>query len=280
MAGNGRWVGPRSRPLLHATSGSSLSGSTLRGGGTGPDLHHSAAGAPFRRLGEITMKRALIASRPAIRSDSGSPSWCRLIAAMLVLSGAWMLPSREASAACDSATRPSQCGWFDAGSLPPFVHDAILGKGGVLGAGNVLVLTSGDPADPDTEISNDLAQAGCGTNPDGWETFDCVLLDAFVPPQDSVVLALSSEWFEWYQTIFTDWMTIAGAGVETVDVSINSWINSKVDILPYGPAETGVVILTSLAASKMANFRVADSGDHIYDTAILVVPATWFGAVS
>ena len=25
------------------------------------------------------------------------------------------------------------------------------------------------------------------------------------------MLALSSEWFEWYQTIFTDWMTIAGA---------------------------------------------------------------------
>ena len=55
----------------------------------------------------------------------------------------------------------------------------------------------------------------------------------------------------------------------TVDVSINSWINSKVDIMPYGPMETGVVILTSLSKEKMVNFRVADSGDHIYDTAIV-----------
>jgi cysteine-rich repeat protein len=188
------------------------------------------------------------------------------------------LSAREVAAAspCDSATHPTQCGWFDSGTLPPFVHDAIVSKGGTLGAGNVLVLTSGDPNDPDTEISNDLGQNGCGTNPDGWQTFDCVLMDTYVPPQDSVVLALSSEWFEWYQTIFTDWMTIAGAGIPTVDVSINSWINNKVDIIPYGPMDTGVVILTSLAASKMVNFRVADSGDHIYDTAIVVVPASWF----
>ncbi len=185
----------------------------------------------------------------------------------------------EAASPCDGATHPTQCGWFDAATLPPFVHDAIVAKGGVPGPGNVLVLGSGDPADPDSEISNDLGQDGCGTNPDGWQTYDCVLLDNYVPPQDSVVLALSSEWFEWYQTIFTDWMTIAGAGVATVDVSINSWITNKVDIIPYGPMDTGVVLLTSLSAQKMVNFRVADSGDHIYDTNIVVVPATWFGAV-
>jgi cysteine-rich repeat protein len=185
----------------------------------------------------------------------------------------------RAASPCDGATHPNQCGWFDSGTLPPFVQDAILAKNGVVGAGNVLVLSSGDPADPDNEISNDVSQNGCGTNPDGWETYDCVLLDSFVPPQDSVILALSSEWFEWYQTIFTDWMTIAGAGIPTVDVSINSWIDNKVDVLPYGPWETGVVILTSLSASKMVNFRVADSGDHIYDTAIVVVPASWFSAV-
>lgn len=223
----------------------------------------------------------VVAGRPPVRSGRSSASWRQLILMMVALSGTWALSTRAANAAspCDAATHSGQCGWFDSGSLPPFVYDAILSKGGVLGEGNVLVLTSGDPSDPDGEISNDVGQLGCGTNPDGWETFDCVLMDAYVPPQDSVVLALSSEWFEWYQTIFTDWMTIAGAGVPTVDVSINSWINNKVDIIPYGPADTGVVILTSLAASKMVNFRVSDSGDHIYDTAIVVVPATWFASI-
>jgi hypothetical protein len=100
-----------------------------------------------------------------------------------------------AASPCDGATHPSQCGWLDAGSLPPFVRDAIQAKGGTLGPGNVLVLTSGDPLDADTEISTDVAQNGCGTNPDGWETFDCELLDQFVPPEDGLVLALSSEWF-------------------------------------------------------------------------------------
>ena len=203
-----------------------------------------------------------------------------LLAAISLFIGGMCARPVAAATPCDNATHPGQCGWFDSGSLPPFVHDAIVSKGGSVGAGNVLVLTSGDPNDPDNEISNDVAQNGCGTNPDGWETYDCVLLDSFVPPQDSVVLALSSEWFEWYQTIYTDWMTISAAGQTTVDVSINSWINNKVDIIPYGPAETGVVILTSLSSSKMVNFRVADSGDHIYDTAIVVVPATWLTAVS
>ena len=199
---------------------------------------------------------------------------------VLLLASAFVAGVAAAATPCDNATHPGQCGWYDSSSLPPYVVDAILAKQGVLGSGNVLVLTSGDPGDPDSEISNDVGLAGCGTNPDGWQTYDCTLMDSFVPPQDSVVLALSSEWFEWYQTIFTDWTTIAGAGVPTVDVSINSWINNKVDIIPYGPWETGVVILTSLGADKMVNFRVADSGDHIYDTAIVVVPATWFTALN
>jgi len=204
-----------------------------------------------------------------------------LVAAVVELAALTASPrAARAASPCDAATHPSQCAWLDSMSLPPFVYDAILAKGGVLGAGNVLVLGSGDPLDPDSEISNDVGQPGCGANPDGWETYDCVLLDAYVPPQDGLVLALSSEWFEWYQTIFTDWMTISSAGVPTVDVSINSWINNKVDVIPYGPMDTGVVILTSLAASKMVSFRVADSGDHIYDTAIVVVPATWFAGVS
>lgn len=227
------------------------------------------------------MQEVVVAVSAAVRSGRESRRWRQSFVAMVALAAVAALLPGAASAAgpCDAATHPGQCGWFDPGALPPFVSDAILSKGGVVGAGNVLVLTSGDPGDPDGEISNDVAALGCGTNPDGWETYDCVLLDAFVPPQDSVVLALSSEWFEWYQSIFTDWMTISSAGVPTVDVSINSWINSKVDIIPYGPSDTGVVILTSLAASKMVNFRVADSGDHIYDTAIVVVPATWFASV-
>lgn len=217
-----------------------------------------------------------------IKAATNSAMGNRRILAYLLVCLAAVLTSGSALAAspCDSATYPNQCGWLDGGTLPPFVRDAIVSKGGVLGVGNVLVLTSGDPNDPDTEISNDMMQFGCGTNPDGWETYDCNLVNNFVPAQDSVVLALSSEWFEWYQTFYTDWMTISAGGVPTVDVSINSWINNKVDIIPYGPVDTGVVILTSLSAAKMVSFRVADSGDHIYDTAILVVPATWFGAVS
>ena len=82
---------------------------------------------------------------------------------------------------CGAATHSNQCDWFDAATLPPFVRDAILAKGGALGAGNVLVLTSGDPNDADTEISTDMAANGCGTNPDGWETFDCLLLGQFDP---------------------------------------------------------------------------------------------------
>lgn len=123
----------------------------------------------------------------------------------------------KAATPCDGATQPGQCGWFDSGTLPPFVKDAITAKGGALGAGNVLVLTSGDPGDPDDMISNDMNLPGCGTNPDGWDTYDCNLLHNYVPPEDSVVLALSSEWFEWYQTIYTDWMTISGGGVPTVE---------------------------------------------------------------
>ena len=185
-----------------------------------------------------------------------------------------------AASPCDDALYPNQCGYFGSGSLPPYVHDAITAKGGTIGTGSVLVLTSGNPAETSDTISNDMNHNGCGTNPDGWQTYDCNTLNNYVPPQDSVVLALSSEWFEWYQTIFTDWMIISGAGVPPVDVSINSWINNKVDILPYGPMDTGVVILTSLSQSKMINLKVADSGDHIYDTAIVIVPSTWFGIVA
>ena len=222
---------------------------------------------------------------PHSQFDRSEQSARRVRRLVLLCSGALLLSALCARATlaaspCDTALFPDQCGLFTSATLPPFVHDAIVKKGGVFGAGNVLVLTSGDPNDADTEISTDMVHDGCGTNPDGWQTYDCNLLDNFVPAEDSVVLALSSEWFEWYQTFYTDWMTISAGGVPTVDVSINSWINNKVDILPYGPMDTGVVILTSLSKEKMVNFRVADSGDHIYDTAIVVAPATWFGAVS
>ena len=219
-------------------------------------------------------------TRGALRATSRRAS-ALLVFTTLLLGWAWTAPPPVAAATpCDGATHTNQCGWFDTATLPPFVHDAILAKGGVAGPGNVLVLSSGDSADQDSEISNPMGQAGCGTNPDGYQTYDCNLLNQYVPPEDSVVLALSSEWYEWYQTSFTDWMTISSAGVATVDVSINSWINNKVDIIPYGPWETGVVILTSLSAAKMIDFRVADSGDSIYDTAIVVVPATWMTNVS
>jgi hypothetical protein len=213
------------------------------------------------------------------RAAVGARTWGAAIAAACVLLTLAAAPVAGAANPCANATVAGQCAAFDATTLPPYVRDAIFAKQGSPAAGEVLVVTSGIPDDQDAEISNDMGASGCGTNPDGWQTYDCVQLSQYVPAEDSVVLALSSEWFEWYQTIFTDWMTISGAGVATVDVSINSWINSKVDTIPYGPAETGVVILTSLAADKMVDIRVADSGDHIYDTAVVVVPATWFAGL-
>jgi len=178
---------------------------------------------------------------------------------------------------CDAATYPDQCGFFDALSLPPYVQDAILAKGGVIGTGSVLVLTSGLPGDADNVISNSMGNPGCGLNPDGFATYDCTFLNNFTPAQDSVALALSSEWPEYYQTTFTDWMTIAGPGISPVDISINSWNSSSVSIIPYGPSETGVIVLTGLSNAKTVDLRAADSGDAIYDTAILIAPATWFG---
>jgi len=185
-----------------------------------------------------------------------------------VLSTSILMGAAFAATPCDSAVYPDQCGYFDSGTLPPYVQDAITAKGGTITTGSVLVLTSGNPGETSTTISNDMNHNGCGTNPDGYQTYDCNLLNNFIPPQDSVVLALSSEWFEWYQTIYTDWMTISGAGVTTVDVSINSWINNKVDIIPYGPMDTGVVILTSLSQSKMIDLR-----SRIQETTYMTQPS-------
>ncbi|RJQ15955.1 hypothetical protein C4573_06180 [Candidatus Woesearchaeota archaeon] len=121
-----------------------------------------------------------------------------------------------------------------------------------------------------------MGNAGCGNNPDGYGTNDCVDLAGFTPSANSLALAISSEWQEYQFSSFTDWMRIGGV----VDMSINSWTVPTTATLPqYGPSESGVVTLATLAASQATDLRVADSGDSIYDTAIIVVPVSCFEEV-
>jgi len=178
---------------------------------------------------------------------------------------------------CDSATQPSQCAYLDTTSLPNFVKDTIEIQGGTLdnpGCDKILVLSSGNPADTDNYLSTSMGNPGCGVNPDGYGTYDCVILNSYQPSADSLALAISSEWPEYYQTTFTDWMQIGGS----VDMSINSWPSlSSLQLMPaYGPSSAGSVALATLAASQSTSLKVADSGDSIYDTAIIVVPLACF----
>jgi len=57
----------------------------------------------------------------------------RMATLLLVWSLVFALSAGVAMAGnpCDSATHPSQCGWFDSSTLPPFVRAAIIVKGGV-----------------------------------------------------------------------------------------------------------------------------------------------------
>ncbi len=170
----------------------------------------------------------------------------------------------------------TQCAYVDAASAPPFVKDTMAAQGAVPNesCGGILILSSGLPLDSDTYLSTSMGNPGCGTNPDGYPTYDCVILPGYTPSADSIVLAISSEWAEYLYSSFTDWMEIGGM----VDVSINDWVGdpSLVELGAYGPQASGTVTLAVLAASQSADLRVADSGDHVLDTAMIVVPVSCF----
>ncbi|MBU1975132.1 MAG: hypothetical protein KKG59_01875 [Nanoarchaeota archaeon] len=187
--------------------------------------------------------------------------------------GEMMLP--EVDNPCDSASVTGQCDFLPFGSLPPFVEDTINTQGTIINpeCGNVLILTSGDPNDADMELSTDRMNPGCGLNPDGFDTQDCVIIEGYMAPEDSVVLAISSEWYEYVGSIYTDWMQLGGI----LNISINDWENDSVTLLPqYGPFESGAVTLATLAQGTSVDLRIADSGDGIYDTAFIIVPNSCF----
>ncbi|KHO45314.1 MAG: hypothetical protein QS98_C0011G0009 [archaeon GW2011_AR3] len=173
---------------------------------------------------------------------------------------------------CDSATQADQCAYVDIGSLPPFADDTATAEGVNTGldCGNVLILSSGEPLDGDGEISTDMSNPGCGTNPDGYDTYDCVDILGFTPDVNSIVLAVSSEWPEYQGSDYTDWMRIGGI----VDVSIDDW--GTANLIPYGPSNSGTKTLATLGAGEAVDLRVADSGDEIYDTALIVIPLECF----
>ncbi len=194
---------------------------------------------------------------------------------------------------CSGATQTSQCAYVASNSLPPYAYDTLVAQGADpslldQGCGDILILSSGNPLDSDTHISTGMNNPGCGpggaeTNPDGQPTHDCVDL-TYSPSGDSVVLAVSSEWPEYYESI-TDWMRIGGI----VDVSINDWepdvnpddgvpdqpYQDVVDI-PYTPSISGTITLATLGQGQQVDLRVADSLDYIYDTAMIVVPLSCY----
>ncbi|MHA1287092.1 MAG: hypothetical protein ACTSPB_06755, partial [Candidatus Thorarchaeota archaeon] len=108
---------------------------------------------------------------------------------------------------CASATHPDQCAYVPIASLPLFAQETLKAEGvvGTPDCGSVLILSSGNPMDGDSEINTDMGNSGCGVNPDGYTTYDCVDL-TYTPEADSFVLAISSEWPEWLNSPYTDWM--------------------------------------------------------------------------
>lgn len=175
---------------------------------------------------------------------------------------------------CADATVPSQCAYVNATSLPPYAQDTLDAEGATTpDCGNVLLLSTGDPLDSDTYLNSGAAGGSCGTNPDGYGTNDCVILNNYMPGVDSVVLAASSEWPEYQGSSFTDWMQIFSGNV-SVDISIDDW--GTANIIPYGPSNTGTKTLATIAGDKSASLRVADSGDSVYDIILMVVPLGCF----
>ncbi|MFH1728951.1 MAG: myxococcus cysteine-rich repeat containing protein, partial [Pseudomonadota bacterium] len=185
---------------------------------------------------------------------------------------------------CDSATQPEQCAYVPSNTLPLFAEDILLAQGVdptlmEEGCGDILILSSGNPLDADTDLDSSMGNMGCGNNPDGYSTNDCVDLP-FTPLGNSVVLAASAEFPHYYYSIYTDWMRIGGI----IDVSILDWESDNeapydnVVMIPYGPTTegTGTVTLATLAQGQNVELRVADSGDSALDTILIAVPLSCF----
>ena len=173
---------------------------------------------------------------------------------------------------CDTATQSDQCSVVDSANLPPYALAVINDQGGdILNPDecNFLLLTSGDPLDADVTLSTNRANPGCGLNPDGFATNDCVDVTV-TPSDDSLVLAWSAEYPEYLASSFTDWDRIG----ETVSVSINDWVGAPSLVLnpAYGPDIIGSVTEGTIAGGSTVTLRVADSGDFILDTGKIVVP--------
>jgi len=146
-----------------------------------------------------------------------------------------------------------------------------------VGCGNVLILSSGNPLNNGTTLSTDMNHPGCGANPDGFDTNDCANLSGFTPEGNSLVLALSSEWPEFFNTTFTDWMQMFAFNT-SINMSINSWSDDRThNLTQYGPSESGTRHLADITNASPANLLVADSGDSIFDTALIVAPSSCFG---
>lgn len=185
---------------------------------------------------------------------------------------------------CTGATAPGQCAHVSSDALPPYAEDTLLAHGvdqTVIdgNCGDILILSSGQPMDGDNSLSADVGGVGCGNNPDGYGTDDCVTLD-YTTTGDSIVIAGSSEWPEYYSSSFTDWMRIGGM----VSVSIRDWEpdvspphDNVVELGAYGPSTTGTVNLATIGQGQTVELRVADSGDAILDSYMLVVPLSCFG---
>ena len=188
-------------------------------------------------------------------------------------SGTYQLSSTDP---CLLATQPGQCAWLDTGSaLPPFVEDTLISEGvnPSLDCGNILVLSSGNPLESSTELNSGMGNPGCGLNPDNYSTNDCVILNDFTPEADGIVLAVSSEWPEYVGSSFTDWMQIFSS-TESVDISIDDW--GTANLITYGPSDSGTKTLALVSQGQTVSLRVADSGDSVLDTALIVVPLACF----
>ncbi|HUU48111.1 MAG TPA: myxococcus cysteine-rich repeat containing protein [Nitrosopumilaceae archaeon] len=178
---------------------------------------------------------------------------------------------------CDSATQANQCSTSLPGTAPTYVQETLSALNvkvtdecsGVL----IGILSSGNPLNanaPGGNLSTGMGNPGCGLNPDNESTFDCVDV-TFTADVDSTIIVGSSEWEEFLNSQFTDWMRLSGTGGD-FSFSINDWPAPGVAPINYGPDGTGVLLAASVAQGETVDLRVADSGDNIYDTFMLVIP--------
>ena len=180
-------------------------------------------------------------------------------------------PTDDMRNPCPFATQEEQCAFVHQPYLPPFVASTIESQGGDLNldCGDILVLSSGFPRDIDNWLNGRWWNPGCGLNPEGYDTEDCVQLNGLIYPVDTKVLAVSAAWDEHLNSPYVDWIEIK----DILNITLNDWTN--VTDIPFGPsAPSGTMTLTTLQAGTRVNLRVSDSHDDQIDTAIIIVPCS------